>query len=466
MAYNYRYSLISITDMKIEGMKIFSSNLYGLLSLFVALILILFFFAIFVNVLNTLVTFRADICSLNESWLFIRARTAEILFSHDRKADVREIGGMISEFDHDLRDIFSLAPVLATGKIQIEIEANLDRIKSEWDGIHHTLTKILASMNTGTLSTGNSKEFTIPELSQLTPEIIREIHWISTDTTAFAQELTKIINWADNYGNRQIRAFRVLFYCFGGTILLAIIGLVGIGVDISRKKDSQEKSRFLTQSLLKAQESERKKIALELHDSVAQDLSSVKMALEGLPEETGKIPELIDLLDGSIEAVRDLSYSLHPSNLHHFGLVHTLSQFCREFSARNGLKVQFSSAGMDDLTLDFNTEINLYRIVQEALNNTRRHSKANKAAVKLVASHPIIMLRIEDNGVGFNRTALLREPIADKRMGIAGMAERARLLDGKMKFQSKINEGTRILVEIPFSTNEGKHESEEKSTDS
>ncbi len=445
-------------------MKIFSSNLYGLLSLLVALILILFFFAIFVNVLNTLVTFKANISSLNESWLFIRARNAEILFSRDRKADVREIEEMISEFDRDLRDIFSLAPVLATGKIQIEIEENIDRVKSEWGRIHHALTKMLASMNTETLSTGDSKEYySIPKLSQFPPEIIREIHWISTDTTAFTQELTAIISWADNYGKRQIRAFRVLFYCFGGTILLAIIGLVGIGVDISRKKDSQEKSRFLTQSLLKAQESERKKIALELHDSVAQDLSSVKIALEVFQGDTGKIPGLIHLLDGSIEAVRDLSYSLHPSNLHHFGLVHTLSQFCRDFSERNGLKVLFSSAGMDDLTLDFNTEINLYRIVQEALNNTRRHSKAKKAAVKLVASHPIIMLRIEDNGVGFNRTALPSKSMEKNRMGLEGMAERARLLNGKMRFQSKTNEGTRILVEIPY-TKDDKHETDKKST--
>ncbi|MGD8893900.1 MAG: sensor histidine kinase, partial [Desulfobacterales bacterium] len=158
-------------------------------------------------------------------------------------------------------------------------------------------------------------------------------------------------------------------------------------------------------------------------------------------------------LRGCIKEIRDLSYDLLPPDLDEMGLVNTLFQYCDDFSKENGITVDFNSAGIEDLRLDFDTEINLYRLVQEGLNNIKKHAKADHVTVRLVAAFPDIILRIKDNGKGFNvrkRTSKLRK---EKRMGIHSMKQRARLLRGKMEIQSKPMQGTKISITLPYRNN-------------
>jgi len=100
--------------------------------------------------------------------------------------------------------------------------------------------------------------------------------------------------------------------------------------------------------------------------------------------------------------------------------------------------------------LDFDTEITLYRLIQEGLNNIRRHADAARVAVSLVVSFPNIILRIEDNGKGFDVENRLEAAFNERRMGIRSMEERVSLLNGKMTIVSRPTRGTKILVELPF----------------
>jgi signal transduction histidine kinase len=112
--------------------------------------------------------------------------------------------------------------------------------------------------------------------------------------------------------------------------------------------------------------------------------------------------------------------------------------------------VDFNSAGMDKLKLDFDTEINLYRIVQEGLNNIMKHADANQVIIKLVASFPKIILRIADDGKGFNVKDRSISAFNEKRMGLLSIKERVNLLGGKMRIKSHPKGGTKILIEAPF----------------
>jgi signal transduction histidine kinase len=105
---------------------------------------------------------------------------------------------------------------------------------------------------------------------------------------------------------------------------------------------------------------------------------------------------------------------------------------------------------MYDLKLDFETEINLYRLMQEALNNIKKHAKADHVIIRLVASFPNIVLRINDNGKGFNVDERMVSAITERRMGFRSMEERVRLLNGRIKINSRPGEGTKIFVEVPF----------------
>jgi PAS domain S-box-containing protein len=232
----------------------------------------------------------------------------------------------------------------------------------------------------------------------------------------------------------------------------------GVFFDITEHKGAEEHIHALTQQLMKAHEDERQMISRELHDRIGQDLSMLKIGCDTLfddhpevhPGMRQRISELTKILHGSIMAVRDLAYDLRPPSLDQLGLARTIFQYCEDFSEKTGLSVDFNAAGMDDLRLDFDTEINMYRLVQEGLININKHADARQATIRLVASFPNIILRIEDDGKGFNVEDRLVEVSNEKRMGLRSMGERVGLLEGKMRIQSRPTEGTKIFIEVPY----------------
>jgi signal transduction histidine kinase len=127
--------------------------------------------------------------------------------------------------------------------------------------------------------------------------------------------------------------------------------------------------------------------------------------------------------------------------------------FCEEFAEKSEVKVDFQSAGMKNLQLDSDSEINLYRLVQEGLNNIGKHADAREANIKLLGASPNIILRIEDGGKGFDMEAWARTKDSEKRMGLRSMQERVSLLHGKMMIQSRPLEGTQIFIKIPYQEN-------------
>jgi PAS domain S-box-containing protein len=235
-------------------------------------------------------------------------------------------------------------------------------------------------------------------------------------------------------------------------------GFIVAAMDISERKQAQEHIYSLSHELMKAQESERQIISRELHDRVAQDLSTLKIDIDTLwdiePQAfvntRQKISELSKNLQQVIMAVRNLSYDLRPPSLDQLGPVQAIFQYCEDFAEVTGLKVDYASAGLEGLRFGFDTEINLYRLVQEGLNNIRKHAGATHAVVRLVASHPHIILRIEDNGKGFDVKKRLASITKERRMGLRSMQERVNLLGGKIKIQSRLGQGTKISIEVPY----------------
>jgi len=232
----------------------------------------------------------------------------------------------------------------------------------------------------------------------------------------------------------------------------------GISRDISERKRNESRIQQLSQQLLKAQETERQMISCELHDRVAQDLSASKIECDMLfkNEPTldapakAKLLEISKRLQGSINAIRDLSYDLQPPTLAEMGLLKALEIYCEEFSNQFGRKVDFQSAGLNLFKLDADTEIHLYRLVQEGLNNIRKHADSEKAVVRLLGVFPNIILRIEDTGKGFDVKARELALGDEKRMGLRSMKERVNMLGGQMTIQSNPMQGTKIYIKIPF----------------
>jgi signal transduction histidine kinase len=242
--------------------------------------------------------------------------------------------------------------------------------------------------------------------------------------------------------------------------LVEVLEKVGMRLAQALKRlQAEENIRALSHELMKAQEQERQKISRELHDSVAQELAALKIGLENLPEKSlgkpveevdSRIPELLQRLQRTLSSVRTLSYDLRPPDLEHFGLVQAIGLHCEEFMARTGVKVDLRTAGMEAADLDYDLAINLYRIIQEGLTNVWRHAQARNVRIRLVASFPKIILRLEDDGQGFDVSGQKTSMTQEKHMGLLGMRERVALLGGEMSIESQLGKGTKITIEVPW----------------
>jgi PAS domain S-box-containing protein len=255
-----------------------------------------------------------------------------------------------------------------------------------------------------------------------------------------------------------IEAKGVPFFDKAGNLL----GYRGINRDVTARKQAEERIHSLSRQLMKVQEAERQRLSRNLHDLVGQDLSALKMGLdtlfddqpEAFPDMRQRVAELSKIAHGAIMTVRDLAYALRPIGLDQLGLAKTVFQYCEDFCAKTGVKVDFFAAGIiEDLKLDSDTEIVLYRLIQEGLNNVKKHADATDVTIRLVASFPHIILRIEDNGKGFDAKKRLASAISEKRMGFLSMEERVALLGGKMRIESRPMQGAKIFIEVPVKGN-------------
>jgi PAS domain S-box-containing protein len=231
--------------------------------------------------------------------------------------------------------------------------------------------------------------------------------------------------------------------------------LCGISTDINERKHSEERLQseqaFLKQ-LIRAHENDRQLMAYEIHDGLVQYMSASLLHLECLAREQSEFStkskaalELaMHLVRRSIAEGRRVMSGLRPPILDEAGIVLAISYLVAEQSVPGELQIDFLHRVSFD-RLDPLLEGTIFRIVQEALNNIKRHSKASRAEIKLTERNSRLHLAIHDQGVGFDLSQ-----VPDDRFGLKGIRKRADLLGGHAKIASKPGEGTTIVVELPL----------------
>ena len=232
---------------------------------------------------------------------------------------------------------------------------------------------------------------------------------------------------------------------------------LGTNLDVSERKKLEHRSQQFTRAMIQAVDRERERISLDLHDLVAQDLVALKLGLDTMLDDYTEVPsglntrvaQVSDKLLQLVQMVREISYHLRPAGLDQLGLVSTVEEYCREFADRYRLSIECQATGMKRLHLDFDTKINLFRVVQEALNNVRKHACASKVLVSLRGSDKNIKLMIRDDGRGFEADKALHRDAKRQQMGLWSMEQRVAILQGKLEVRTKPDKGTEIFIEIP-----------------
>ncbi len=242
----------------------------------------------------------------------------------------------------------------------------------------------------------------------------------------------------------RLQSFDTLLYFLGAGVIIQFIFLLVITHKAKltgrQLRNSEEVLRLLSQE----REKERLRISSFLHDSILQDIGSLLLTTEMNKASiaAGRLREI----SGSL---RDLTYQIAPLQLNTTGLRDSLLELANDFQKRYGLKVSCIASGYKESFLDNKSRLVFYRIVQEALNNINKHAEAENVQIKLVASHPYLILRIKDDGRGFTDIHTSNKDTG-KHLGMLLMNEKAKSIGASLSGESVPGLGTTITLKYPI----------------
>jgi PAS domain S-box-containing protein len=226
--------------------------------------------------------------------------------------------------------------------------------------------------------------------------------------------------------------------------------LIGVMVDVTGRKCADNSLAEMTGRLIRAQEEERCRIARELHDDFNQRLALLSIGLErlecALASDSASRSQAWDLRRLTHEIASDvhrLSHQLHPAKLEHLGLVAAIKGLCREMSEQYGAQIEFLHRNVPTPVAK-EPALCLFRVAQEALSNTVKHSGGKKGKLELFGDRRMLHLCVSDPGVGFDPQSVS----AKGRLGLNSMQERVRAAGGTISIESRPSRGTRIAVHL------------------
>ena len=240
--------------------------------------------------------------------------------------------------------------------------------------------------------------------------------------------------------------------------LAAVLLITLLWVHLLRRRLERQHAAQIasSQQILKSLENERRRIAANLHDSLGQILLAIKnqtlLTLQRAPEEAAlrqRLNEISGTTSQAIEEVRQITHGLRPYQLDRIGLTQAIRAIVS--SAPAGGPISFASRVEDiDNVFGKDSEIHVYRIVQEAVTNVLKHSNATEATVVIKKRSNVVSLSIRDNGQGFDVQMNSSSKPRDLGYGLSGIAERVRILEGNLAVDSRPGQGTSVTVEVPL----------------
>jgi PAS domain S-box-containing protein len=225
-------------------------------------------------------------------------------------------------------------------------------------------------------------------------------------------------------------------------------GYIGIGIDVTDRKLAEAALTSVSQRLIEAQEQERTRIARELHDDVGQRLALLANELQQLQDTSpaevrDRVGALRKRTSEITAGIQSLSHELHSSKLEYLGMVAAMKSFCKEFGEQQSVEIDFRS---DDLAgpLPPDVSLCLFRVLQEALHNSAKHSGVRSCEVRAWAASGEIHLTVKDLGSGFDTQAVR----GGRGLGLISMAERLKLVNGTLSIDSQPKCGTMIHASV------------------
>ena len=232
-----------------------------------------------------------------------------------------------------------------------------------------------------------------------------------------------------------------------------------IKMEMRRKQKDDYLRLRLLQRAVESQEDERKRISRDFHDELGQELTGLRLRIEVLKSAAAGDARLIPMIESITEIAERvdktadfLTWELRPSFIHEEGLASAIDTYLKQWTAQYNLPAQASVTDFEGRRLNSYAEVNLYRILQESLNNVAKHAKASKVDIRLDHRGNEVVMVVKDDGRGFDVQSKANKKAG---LGLMGMGERASLLLGAAEIESKPGSGTTVCVRIPAQFAEG-----------
>ncbi|MHC1742360.1 MAG: PAS domain S-box protein [Syntrophobacteraceae bacterium] len=236
-----------------------------------------------------------------------------------------------------------------------------------------------------------------------------------------------------------------------------VTDITGLKTAEAALRDSEKKLRQLSSHLLDSREKEAERISRELHDQVGQDLAILKHQTRFIGQRLRRDQQVLkdtsadalSHLDTIMDGVRRIARDLSPAILQNLGLTTSVQKLCGDLSMHAGIEVALDLDHVDGL-MSRDAELNLYRIIQEALTNVRKHAEASSVSISVRKTDEGLTCRIVDDGRGFSSGTGSEADPDRKGMGLTIMEERARIIGAVIEIKSSENAGTEILLKVPL----------------
>ncbi|MCL2704602.1 MAG: histidine kinase [Spirochaetaceae bacterium] len=280
-----------------------------------------------------------------------------------------------------------------------------------------------------------------------------QIYWLTNDTVIFEYSLKELIRWFDVYNKGQLLFHWRLFFLFTVIILGSALFVRIILKKYLKEKKAREKTLKIMNSIVSERETERLRLALDIHDTIAQNLSFSKMlcydlnAQAPIGETMKTIDNLTEIITKTTSQIRSIIYDLMPPELENNSIENVFYDYCNSFQEKTYININLEIKEFQNISINKSQQITLYRILQECLSNVYKHSSAKNVNVLFSIDSPHIFLKISDDGRGLKPPVFETES-SYQHIGLRGIQERIDIFDGEMEITNKPKIGYTICIKM------------------
>ena len=377
---------------------------------------------------------NSEVDTMYENWLILRTSVFSYVTSPSpgRSAEQEKLIRDFEDFDFSME--------------QISDDNTFEKIERKYPQVHDIRRVLVYNWQniqfklTGLLQAGEN----LTEFATL-------VLWVARDTQEMDRFFGLLRHFCQRVNRTQQRQNLLMSYAI--VVILILISSFAIfrNARIEQRLEREEEMQKMAKTIIHIRDDERKRIAIDIHDSLVHRLRELKAYTDSVIP-AGHKEHISSEISAIIDEARDISFNLIPfisSGASGEDFVDVIKSYASEILIAKDIQLSISSTGLNKISLPEDMRISMFRIIQEILNNVVKYAKASKVTMKFIYSYPFVMFSVSDNGVGLPDSSI-GKGLTKEHIGFYGMQERVKYYSGTFTVTSKPQQGTKISVRIPF----------------